>query len=667
MGGGNIISADPKMINNKVVAGENNEALINLDPLEKVVLVDDDDDKSSKLNLSSSPPPLVLSYNEVIRPLRDTVHTLVCMNVIEECIYIPTIVVIGDQSSGKSSLIESLTGISLPHGEGICTRVPLIMKLQHHIDPVSQFIQLEYFGNSVPVDQTSNISEAVNLATEKIAGNQKMISGVPLTLVVKQNSVPDLTIIDLPGIPINDQSENSYHKKIDDIIEKYIGPEGTIILNVVSATADFLTCKSMQMSLKLDETGQRTLHVFTKSDKASEDMVAVATTSTGTDFVCVVNRIGEETYQEARTKEANLFQTHHLLSGFNKSMVGTHVVAQKLVVMQLGSLSKSLHLILKKINEDLNITVLAQNKLEKQFTTISEAMPTFLHISKMSEKSLAKIVVSCEFDDFLDDTQMHCSARLSNMLNEFLKNLKENQVNHWKHIDDEIPQLLEERKGSCSPSLLVEHVFNFLLQRQIVSMSGVIDSFTTRVWDYIEAVMVKVLVLHTKDDYPQLVLIVKAAAKNAIVKLKERLRFKDNVLELLEVKNMEELKLNKLVPPYNNKSLGTLAVYSETTLNQALEIETRMMAFWEFVHSSFIDSVEENVKSMMNEIIVETEMEKELMNELKTNGENRYKRMLEESPWMTMKRWKLKNRIELVEKFKKVIEKEIDEISFHGY
>ncbi|KAG9133252.1 hypothetical protein Leryth_020749 [Lithospermum erythrorhizon] len=44
----------------------------------------------------------------------------------EEGIQLPTIVVIGDQSSRKSSVLESLDNISLPRGQGICTRVPLI-------------------------------------------------------------------------------------------------------------------------------------------------------------------------------------------------------------------------------------------------------------------------------------------------------------------------------------------------------------------------------------------------------------------------------------------------------------------------------------------------------------------------------------------------------------
>ena len=41
---------------------------------------------------------------------------------INQDIDLPRIVVVGKQSSGKSSVMESLTGISFPRNEGTCTR-----------------------------------------------------------------------------------------------------------------------------------------------------------------------------------------------------------------------------------------------------------------------------------------------------------------------------------------------------------------------------------------------------------------------------------------------------------------------------------------------------------------------------------------------------------------
>ncbi|XP_034232190.1 dynamin-A-like [Thrips palmi] len=50
----------------------------------------------------------------------------------ENPIELPQIVVVGSQSSGKSSVLESLVQRSfLPRGGGIVTRCPLILQLHH--------------------------------------------------------------------------------------------------------------------------------------------------------------------------------------------------------------------------------------------------------------------------------------------------------------------------------------------------------------------------------------------------------------------------------------------------------------------------------------------------------------------------------------------------------
>ncbi|XP_071696625.1 putative dynamin-related protein 4A [Rutidosis leptorrhynchoides] len=159
MGGGNIsLAAD--MISNK-----------------------DDGDQSLQ------PRSLAASYNDVIRPLCDSLHKLRCMNVIEEGITLPTIVVIGDQSSG------------------LCIRVPLIIRLQPISDNVS--IRLEFHGETIALlDDGTKILEEIDRAIVNI----KEISNLPLTLIVRKNTIPGLTIIDLPGIAVNSQSDNINNK-----------------------------------------------------------------------------------------------------------------------------------------------------------------------------------------------------------------------------------------------------------------------------------------------------------------------------------------------------------------------------------------------------------------------------------------------------------------------
>ncbi|PWA67162.1 dynamin-related protein 4C [Artemisia annua] len=75
----------------------------------------------------------------------------------QEGIQLPTIVVVGDQSSRKSSVLESLAQISLPRAQGISMRVLLIMRLKHHSDPTPQ-LHLEYHDKKVTADGQQNDS-----------------------------------------------------------------------------------------------------------------------------------------------------------------------------------------------------------------------------------------------------------------------------------------------------------------------------------------------------------------------------------------------------------------------------------------------------------------------------------------------------------------------------
>ncbi|KAI3990667.1 hypothetical protein MKX01_022967 [Papaver californicum] len=266
--------------------------------------------------------PLISNFNDRIRPVLDAVDKLHHLKVMDEGIQLPTIVVVGDQSSGKSSILESLAGISLPRGQGICTRVPLIMRLQNHSSPKPK-LHLEFHGKEVPTDEAS-ISEAISSATDEIAGNGKCISNTPLTLVVNKKGVPDLTMVDLTGITrvhVHGQPEDIY-EQINNI-SFYIEPKESIILNVLSVFVDFPSCELIRKSQKVDRTEGLL-------EKVTADDVNI-----GLGYVCVRNRIGDATYEE-----------------IHKSIVGVPVLAQKLVQVQAVSFSNFLPDIVKRINEN---------------------------------------------------------------------------------------------------------------------------------------------------------------------------------------------------------------------------------------------------------------------------------------------------------------------------
>ncbi|KAL7160035.1 hypothetical protein ABFS83_01G068000 [Erythranthe nasuta] len=436
----------------------------------------------------------------------------------KEDVQLPTIsvVVIGDKSSGKTSVLESLAGISLSTrgGQPICTRVPLIMRLQNHPNPNPELF-LEFAGKTVPTDE-QHVSAAISLATEEIAGKGKGLSNNPITLVVKKNGVPNLTIVDLPGItrvPVHGQPED-IHEQISKIIMEFITPEESIILNVLPASVDFCTCESIRLSKKVDRTGRRTLAVVTRADQSPQgllDKVAADDVSIGLGYVCVRNRIGDESFDEARAEEARLFDTHPHLSKMDKSKVGIPALAEWLVSIQAGIIVRFLPEIVRKIN----------NKL----TSFSQPCTTYYkHILDHAKDSLRKIFLQGEFDEYPDENGMHCTARLDEMLNMYSEALKPDAQDisncSEKFLIDEI-RILEESESN----------FRVLLENKMEAISPISFIFVENVWDYVERVFVRVLSRHY-ENHPQFLPLVKRNAQKLIaVKKKQSIDWAKDAVE----------------------------------------------------------------------------------------------------------------------------------------
>ncbi|KAL4364611.1 hypothetical protein AHAS_Ahas07G0023400 [Arachis hypogaea] len=137
------------------------------------------------------------------------------------------------------------------------------------------------------------------------------------------------------------------------------------------------------MSQSVNKTGLRTLAVVTKADKSSEGLLEKVTAddvNIGLGYVYVRNRIGDESYEEARIEEERLFKSHPMLSKIDKSIIGVPVLAQRLVQVQGMIISKSLPEIVNKINEKLTYNLSELDKLPVNLTCVADAMTAFLNL-----------------------------------------------------------------------------------------------------------------------------------------------------------------------------------------------------------------------------------------------------------------------------------------------
>ncbi|ROI16085.1 Interferon-induced GTP-binding protein Mx2 [Anabarilius grahami] len=143
------------------------------------------------------------------KPLIELIDSLRFIG-IDKDIDLPSIAVVGDQSSGKSSVLEALSGVALPRGSGIVTRCPLELKLRKlKKGPWSGAIS--YRGHKETFYDPLKVDNLVRKAQNELAGNTVGISDEFITLEISSPDVCDLTLIDLPGItrvPVHDQPDD---------------------------------------------------------------------------------------------------------------------------------------------------------------------------------------------------------------------------------------------------------------------------------------------------------------------------------------------------------------------------------------------------------------------------------------------------------------------------
>ncbi|XP_069084331.1 dynamin-1-like protein isoform X3 [Pleurodeles waltl] len=225
----------------------------------------------------------------VINKLQDVFNTVGA-----DVIQLPQIVVVGTQSSGKSSVLESLVGRDLlPRGTGIVTRRPLVLQLVHvspedrrkpvtdDNDPalwknsrhLSKGVEAEEWGkflhtkNKIYAD-FDEIRQEIESETERISGNNKGISSEPIHLKVFSPHVVNLTLVDLPGltkVPVGDQPKD-IEIQIRELIFQFISNPNSIILAVTAANTDMATSEALKIAREVDPDGRRTLAVITKLD-----------------------------------------------------------------------------------------------------------------------------------------------------------------------------------------------------------------------------------------------------------------------------------------------------------------------------------------------------------------------------------------------------------------
>ena len=349
-----------------------------------------------------------LVCDERMIALGDTLQGLLKGSKIE----IPKIVVVGTQSSGKSSVLNSLIGMDiLPTGKQMVTRTPLHLEVVHsHQVNTESYAEFGLYENGlwvpeftqkisfpVPTDiEKNSISEYIENDTCKKAGKKKDISSVTINLRIVSPFVSNLSFIDLPGltaVACTDQGQPADIKiKIERLIGEFISKESTLILGVLPGRSDLEADMGLELIKKYDPTGARTVGVLTKLDLMNDptDILPYLENKVSRDlqlqhgYFAVKNRnsIQKETLsvEEGLDLEAEYFNKSKILSKQTiKDNVGIPSLKKYLAHVLTTAMKISLPNIQSEINKELNDINFKLDNLGDELPDGDEKKISYLH------------------------------------------------------------------------------------------------------------------------------------------------------------------------------------------------------------------------------------------------------------------------------------------------
>lgn len=282
---------------------------------------------------------------------------------------LPSIVVIGSQSSGKSSVLESIVGQEfLPKGSNMVTRRPIELTLVN--DPssaseVAEFPALKMF-NMTDFQQVQKVLVDLNLAVP----HNEAVSADPIQLTIRSPRVPDLSLVDLPGYIQVEAADQplTLKSKIREVCDKYLEAPN-IILAISAADVDMANSSALRAARNADPRGERTIGIITKIDLVDPETARAMLTNKKyplrMGYVGVITKIpksnslfqkktGLQAFIAQQNGERQYFKENHEV--FAGTTVGTKFLKRKLIRVLERSMSEALKPMHQMVTNELEET-----------------------------------------------------------------------------------------------------------------------------------------------------------------------------------------------------------------------------------------------------------------------------------------------------------------------
>lgn len=306
---------------------------------------------------------------------------------------LPQLVVIGTQSSGKSSILNRLMNIDLlPTGSSMVTRTPLNLCL-HKVtsEPIKSWVEFKQFDAgtwttyqridlTLPTPQPEEIQrirDTITQKTNEYAGTEMGVSDKPIIVNLYSPNVPNLSLVDLPGfimIPCTEKGQPSdIQHRIEKLVDRYVSNPKSIVLTVIQARTDLETDQGLAFIKRYPEAGYgRMIGVLTKPDLMNEgsDVSSYLSGNIASDL-----RLSEgyytvrnaSTVEESNAIEAQWFEQHSVYSSY-PNCTGIPSLCNHVVNLLTSSINQALPEVVEGIGE-------VEKVVDRKLSALGEQLP----------------------------------------------------------------------------------------------------------------------------------------------------------------------------------------------------------------------------------------------------------------------------------------------------
>ena len=481
---------------------------------------------------------------------------------LNDSLLIPSLVVVGSQSSGKSSVLNGILSMDiLPTGKSMVTRTPLNLDLiQTESDMFAEFGKYQNSNwistkkikltNPLPTPhEIEHIHKEIESQTIQKAGSEMNISEEEINLKIYSPFVPNLNLIDLPGLTMVACTDKGQPKdikiKIRSLIEKYIKQPKNIMLCVMPAREDLEADVALDLCKDFDKEGLRTIGVLTKIDLMNQgnNVVNYLEGNVSRDLIlkygyfAVKNRnkadMLTKTIHEGITDELNYFKNNHNYKSRNiQDKLGIINLSKTLSTILLDNIKQSIPNLISEIKN-------LQIENEKLISNLGDHVPT----DESSKASIMNQIINYINQQFTNNiekrgSEINCGRRLKDIFINYRLSLQE--LEPFENVKDKyLNDIISNSEGNhmtfSTPTIEVLEcclkdknlkIFETILPLSFQCVKDIMDE--------LKELLNKLLEIDSIKRFPKLVTLLRETIVNDILN-KNELKTIHKINEIIEI------------------------------------------------------------------------------------------------------------------------------------